>query len=164
MRFIGILIALSVPMASVAASCDKHPINCHIRTLRSDLDPADSMRLSNVLHEVAAHYKLDPKVLVAVLYQESRIDESIAMVVHKNGSIDLGLAQINKRTAKDYGLDITKLMADSTYSLWAMGLIMRRKVNVCKRLGRAKGTEWSCYHSYTTKHRRVYERQVRRFL
>ena len=122
------------------------------------------MRFSNTIYSAAKYYNLDARQMVAIIHQESRWDESVAVVVHNNGSIDLGLAQINQQTAIDYDLDIAQLIADPHYSIWAHAKILEQKIKVCQ-LKRVPASEtWSCYHSYTKKHRKKYEKLVRRWL
>lgn len=167
LKTLRMLIALAALMGSFsvqALDCAQHPIYCHMKQLPTRLTPAERLDLSNTIHKVARTYELNPRQIVAILFQESRLDPTIARIVHKNGSVDLGIAQINLRTAKNYGLDIERLEQDNHYSIWAMARILKRKISVCRRLGRAPKEEWGCYHSYTKKYHDKYIKSVRRWM
>lgn len=164
MKYLMILALFVSPAALGKANCDVHRIYCAIVKLNPTINRAKAMKASNVLYKAAKHYKIDPMTSVGIIQQESGWDMGLAVVAHTNGAVDLGVAQINVKTAKDFGLSVPKLAVDPVYSLWAHAKILRHKVKVCRSKGWASGSEWSCYHSYSKNHRKRYERKAARWL
>lgn len=163
-----------------AIDCSRNPIYCHIVKLSPLIDRTKAMQLSNTIYKEAKTINLDPMISVAILMQESSFKhvntykktESTEEYCSdsyctKNITIiatvvDLGIAQINVRTAVDYKLDLNMLYNRNTeYALKAHFTILKDKVNQCKHLGEEA---WSCYHSFTEEHRLRYLELVRKYL
>lgn len=160
------MILLVVVLCAVEAKvdCSIHEIYWHIKRLNPSMNSREAMKHSNTIYRAAEYYNLNPRHMVAIIQQESSWDDSVAVVVHRNGSIDLGLAQINQRTAQAYGLDVGRLIAEPSYSIWAQAKILKRKIRTCLMKGLKHDRAWSCYHSYTRQHRAKYEKLVRRWM
>lgn len=138
---------------------DNHPIYTAIKILRPSIDNDFAITLSNHIHNNIYLKGLDPYLAVSIAMQESTISHK---VVSKNGQInDIGIFQINVRTAKAYRLDISKMLDnDLKYITKAYTIIMKDKINKCRNLGQEA---WSCYHSRTNKHRARYIKHVMRY-
>lgn len=155
--------AMSYTGSVSATDCTVHPIYCHIRQVAPLADPKTAMLVSNLIYRATKHYGLDPHISVAIIAAESRFKD-IAEVRHRNGRVDYGMVQVNKRTAEAYGLDEDLLQQDLSYQIWAHAVILKDKIKICKANGWAEGVEWSCYHSFNQKPRLKYVLAVRRFL
>ena len=148
--------------ASAVTDCSVHRIYCSIIKVNRQVDRKFAMRLSNALYRYGAG-----RVSVAIAMQESGL-RNIKKVTHEfvggRVAIDYGVFQINHRTARHYGMDIARLQTDLAYQVRQHLRLLRSKVRVCKAKGWAKGEEYSCYHSFTKRHRRKYARSVQRWL
>lgn len=166
--------AASLIFSSMAAAslCEKHPIYCHIKNLRPSLPNRAAMELSNHIFRNARRFHINPRVAVAIAYQENRFRDTVVKH-YRHGklvSVDVGVWQLSVRTIGNYNkqfnwnIDRLRLEWDLDYQTAVAFRIMRRKQRICSKRGWAVGSEWSCYHSFTRKHRMEYERDVKRWL
>lgn len=86
----------------------------------------------------ALKHDIDPKLYEAIVMQES----SGRMVVSSGG--DIGLAQVNPKTAKAYKLDMHKLHADPEYNLNAGALIL---ADFKRRYANREPATWWCRYN-----------------
>lgn len=182
MKYLIMLVMLLAPFTAEAAACDaaNHPIYCRILKLNPRVNKDFAFRLSNIIHKEASKYNIDPMLSLAILMQENsfnevntfRVEEHIdrhcdekncyEVITKKKKAIDLGIAQINVRTALHYGLDINRLFDhDLEYAIQGHFRILSDKIRSCSHLG---PEAWTCYHSATEDKRNIYLNLVERFL
>jgi hypothetical protein len=122
------------------------------------VDVRIARQLANLIKKYAFLNEMDPLRAVAIAMQESGYKP---IITKKNGKpFDIGIFQINVRTAKEFKLNTKKLMIDMEYSVKSYFIIMKQKKEICKRL---KSDSWSCYHSRTPVFRIKYKKLVNRF-
>jgi hypothetical protein len=138
------------------------------------------MTISNLIYRKAKAHNIDPMISVAILNQENAfrdvhtyeverdVSESchaascIRQVTEHHEVVDLGIAQINVRTAAHYKFDLQRLYEhDMEYAIDCHMAVLGDKMKQCKHLG---NDSWSCYHSVTPKHRIKYIKMVSRYL
>lgn len=74
---------------------------------------------------------------------------------------DVGLFQINRRTASHYEIDLARIKeGDLTYEFNSFTKIMTIKLKECKR---HREDAWSCYHSKTEEFRVAYLEKVAKY-
>ena len=115
-------------------------------------------KLSKYIHKYATIFKADSNRAVAIAMQES----GFANVINKNSNKtrDLGIFQINTKTAKEYGFDTKRLINDQEYSVKAYFTVMRDKVKMCNS---RRQDSWICYHSKNRILGSKYKKLVNRF-
>jgi hypothetical protein len=137
------------------------------------------MAFSNKLATKAKQHGLDPNVALAILLQESMLENvntfktEQKMEKHCDGqncwkittitekAFDISIAQININTAVNYKFDIERLfLLDQDYALDCFFVILEDKIAMCKGLDKP----WSCYHSATENYRLIYVDLVERFI
>ena len=139
------------------------------------------MQLSNYIYRSARAHNIDPMVSVAILHQENRfrdvhtyeVERDVQSVCHATSCVkhvtehhevvDIGIAQINVRTAVYHGFDLQRLYDhDLEYAIESHMTILANKIKVCAD---DFGDEaWTCYHSVTPEHRLKYLEMVSRYL
>ena len=160
--------------------CKTHHLYCKIVDFNPRIDRAFAMELSNKLHSKAKLNKVDPDLALAILMHETGLrnmntyktstkviescsaSECTKVTTTVDKVFDMSIAQINIKTAVDYGFDIQRLYKlDMDYALDCFFIILKDKEKMCSNLG----TEaWSCYHSTTDSYRRIYVDLVSRHL
>jgi soluble lytic murein transglycosylase-like protein len=140
------------------------------------------MQLSNIIYKYAKKYKLDPKLLTAILAQESmyRINTAncsygirccdftkvLGLETNKVGydvvrsCTDFGISQIHYKTAERYNLDIALLLTDPDYSVRAGAKIL---YDIKRRYAKHEPTWWTRYNASSPSKRAEYEKKVMRF-
>jgi len=107
--------------------------------------------------EAARYQKVNPLILRAIAWQESRNRPS-ALNKNTNGSVDYGLMQINSvhlSTLSRYGIDRDTLM-EPCKNVYIAAWHLRRKMNRYGNTWQAVGA----YHSETPALRDKYARQI----
>lgn len=179
-KFLLALILFSFSSVGYAVNCEVHKVYCKIVKLQPRIDKAKAMKLSNFIYKGAKAIGIDPLISVAILNQENRfrnvhtyeVESSIKEECHTSSCTrivtehqevaDMGIAQINIRTAIAYGFDLQRLYDhDIEYAIESHFIILKSKINMCKDLG---NDSWSCYHSKTPEHRLKYVKMVSRYL
>src|SRR6267154_4581559 len=91
-----------------------------IRRIKPDIEPRLALEVTEAVYKACGTFKVNPRLLVAILMQESKFDpKAVNKVTH-----DYGLAQINIKTAKSYKFDLKRLKTEPKYSIFAAGLIL----------------------------------------
>jgi len=170
MKKMIILSAIIFSWAYADVNCDSHPIYCHIIELRPNINKTFAMKLSNKLYKYSQKYETDPHISVAIAMQESSLRNinrrATVLVKDKNnytlikGYSDIGIFQFHVLTAKNYKMDIVRLVNDLDYAVDRHVWLLKRKMQYCKHLG---DESWTCYHSATPIHRKVYKKHVERY-
>lgn len=161
-------------------NCDLHPIYCKIVKFKKPQDKSWAMEFSNKLVTKAKKAGVDPNVALAILLQESMLENVNTFKTDKNvekscddsgcykvttikqKAFDISIAQINVNTALHYNLDVERLfMLDQDYALDSFFIILKDKMRQCSHLGQES---YSCYHSFTEKYRKIYVDLVGRYL
>lgn len=172
----GLLLLLSNP--AIAVDCEKHKVYCRIVELNPSVNRSYAFKLSNHIYKYANHYGIDPMLSVAIAAQENSfknrtveiisvrkettcLNKKCKSQVYKKRIYDIGLYQINERTAKAYNCDVERLKVDIEYSVKCHFRILRSKMNQCKHLGE---DSYSCYHSKTPEYREDYKEKVEKYL
>lgn len=165
----ALLLANTATFAAI--DCSIHRIYCKIVELKPSVNKSFAMELSNYLYAASRHYGTEPMVSVAIAMQESSLRniDRYETVLTKDGKYirgvsDIGVFQFHVNTVKNLKLDPQRLRSDLSYAAWQHVRLLARKQRVCKKKGLAKGAEWSCYHSYTPKYYKTYQKQVKRYL
>ena len=180
MKYLVVLMLLGFSVNAHAANCKTHRIYCKIVKLQPRINKAKAMKISNIIYTKAKSIGIDPMISVAILNQENRfrdvntyqIDRKVVekcdkkmctkVITEVHRVADMGIAQINIKTAVDYGFDIKRLYDhDLEYALEVHFAILKSKIKMCKSLG---NDAWSCYHSKTQEHRLKYIKMVSRYL
>jgi len=156
---------------SFAVDCSLHKIYCRIVELKPGVNKSFAMELSNYLYAASKHYGTNPMISVAIAMQESslrNIDRYETVLTSKGryvkGVTDIGVFQFHVTTIKNLNIDAPRLRSDLRYATWQHVKLLARKQRICERKKWAEGVEWSCYHSYTKKHRRAYVEKVGKYL
>jgi hypothetical protein len=154
--------------AEAKVDCNRHKIYCKIKKLQPRIKYARAMQISNYIYRLARAHNIDPMVSVAILHQENRFRDvhtyeverdvkeechatsCVKHVTEHHEVVDLGIAQINVKTAIYHGFDIQRLYDhDTEYAIEAHMVILASKIKACtKQFGEEA---WSCYHSVTTR-------------
>jgi len=180
MKYFVIMMLLSFSASAYAVNCKVHKVYCKIVKLQPRIDKARAMEISNLVYHNAKKLGINPMISLAILNQENRFRDvntyhisrdvkevcngksCIKTIVEKHTVADMGIAQINIRTAVDYGFDIQRLYDhDLKYALDCHFAILKSKISMCKKLG---NDAWSCYHSKTPEYRLRYIELVSRYL
>lgn len=180
MKLILSAMLLAMGYNAYAANCDTHKVYCRIVELVPSIDKDRAMKLSNLIYKEAKKYDIDPMISVAILKQENRFrdvhtyevskevieecyETSCVKRVHElHEVVDIGIAQINVRTAVYNGFDLQRLYShDMEYAIQSHMFLLDKKIKMCKELG---DEAWSCYHSKTPKFRKKYVKMVSRFI
>lgn len=174
----------SLLFATIAFSkvdCDKNPLYCRITSLHPNISKKFAMKVSNIIDKKSKKYKIDPYISIAIFSQESLFknihryaevilekeicDEEQKCVLDyeiKRVIADVGIAQINPATIRQYKFNIKKLLDfDMDYTIDCHMKILKDKISMCKQLG---NDAWSCYHSTSPRLRKEYKRLVERFM
>lgn len=122
------------------------------------VDKKLASKLSAFIHKYALVYKADPFRAVAVAMQESGYKNAVNK--NTNKTRDLGVFQINTKTAKDYKFDTYRLVSDPEYAVKAYFTVMSDKTRMCSKL---KKDAWTCYHSKNPVFRKQYKKLVNRY-
>lgn len=118
---------------------------------------AASFAYGNCFDDAAAYQHVNPLILRAIAWQESR-NRPDARHVNANGSVDYGLMQINTvhlATLAQYGIDRAALMSPCK-NIYIAAWQLRRQVNKYGNTWAAVGA----YHSATPALRDQYARQI----
>jgi len=171
-KYLAILTALLVPvLVQAAPNCEKNPIYCKILTLNPKVDKAFALELSNSIYRYSKKYGTNPALSVAIAMQESAFANvnRTGSVLTKAGKIihgdtDIGVFQLHVNTIEYMGIDLERLRTDVDYQTYWHIRILKSKISTCKakreQLQVQEGNEWSCYHSFTFKKRRIYLEDV----
>jgi soluble lytic murein transglycosylase-like protein len=128
-----------------------------ILKVRPGIEPNYALRLAKSIYEVAGAFKIEPKLLTAILAQESMFKvDAINIKSH-----DYGLAQINRKTAKLYKFDLKRLQADPKYAIWAAGVVLN---DFHKMYGHKEKDAWTRYNSSKPENRQRYKILVARYM
>jgi soluble lytic murein transglycosylase-like protein len=118
---------------------------------------AASLAYGNCFDDAAAYQHVNPLILRAIAWQESR-NRPDAKHVNANGSIDYGVMQINTihlATLAQYGIDREALMSPCK-NIYIAAWQLRRQINKYGNTWAAVGA----YHSATPALRDGYARQI----
>lgn len=177
---IAAVLLLVATQAEAKVNCKVHPIFCKIKKLNTRLSDDKAMEISNHIHKWSQLYKIDPSISIAILMQENRFRDKHTFEVSKQETmecnhtscyrqihevhevVDMGIAQINIRTAVAYDFDLDKLFDhDLGYAIECHFKILKHKMDMCEHLG---DKSWSCYHSATPTYRLKYVDMVSRYM
>lgn len=120
--------------------------------------PGAAKLASSLLRMGGAH----SAALIAIAMQESSL-----LPQHRwypDGSADLGVFQINSRTAMHYGCHLERLLLhDPEESVRCAARVLRDKRATCLGWGLSSEEATACYHSFTPRHRLKYMHALRRW-
>lgn len=160
---------------SFAMDCEKHPIYCHIKSLRPKMDSKKAMKLSNMLHVYSRKYKTKNAILsVAIAMQETSLRSDLSrrqnVIIFNEemtewevvkGYSDICMFQFHVGTIVREKLDPIKLITNLEYCTEQHFKLLKKKMRICKHL---KDDSWTCYHSKTPRRRKRYKEDVERYL
>lgn len=106
---------------------------------------------------------VEPRVLVAIAMQETSLIPQHRW--YSDDHADLGLFQVNSRTALHYGCNIEGLLAfDPDASARCAGRVLRDKMRQCQRAGLSAPESVGCYHSTNPRFRVPYLERLAKWL
>jgi soluble lytic murein transglycosylase-like protein len=165
------ILVLLLSLANTAYSVGKETaVYNHLVRLNPKLDKSFAKYLANKVTFYSKQYRVDPRIVVAIMMQESSINPDnhrTAVGLDNYGNpvqvtTDVGLMQVNVFSVKAYDLNPFMLMTDHDYQLWAGIKILADKVRQCAP--RYPETAWACFHSSTPRYHQEYVAAVRRWL
>lgn len=178
---VGSLLFILVICAVLAKSsrpnipdCSTHPIYCHILDLKNErglnISHSKAMRLSNVIYKEKRQCDINPRLIVAIIMQESRFKvDSVSKITGYNENnnrqtikIDFGIMQINFRNIEKYKLNVKRLLVDEKYSIQQGVKILCRFKK--KYLSFEPNSWYSRYHHSNSILRRQYNELISRYL
>lgn len=110
-----------------------------------------------IIFQASLAYGLNPHLLHAILWQESRLK-----VEAVNAGGDTGIGQISPAMIKHYGFNPVALRTDVRYSIYASARVL---ADVKKRWGKKEPKIWwSRYHSSNLVLRWKYHQAVKRWM
>lgn len=155
-----ILLAITFPTCIQADKLNNPYLNTavynQIKRARPAIDSRYALELTESIYKVARAFKIDARLLTAILAQESMFNAKAFNATSK----DYGLAQINHKTAKAYKFDLKKLKRDPCYSVWAAG----RVLNDFKKVHGKERAWWTRYNSSKPENRSKYKQLVARYM
>ena len=108
------------------------------------------LNASNDFVEAGKAFKLDPRLLWAIAYKESRHSPHIISKTNKNGSYDIGIMQINSShltwLKRDYGINEQDLLNNPRTNIYVGAMILRQCFNKYK----TTQTAITCYNGKIT--------------
>jgi len=118
----------------------------------------DQARIERCIVSAAQYRHQDPKLLKAIALQESGMNPSLVSGRNKNGTVDIGLFQINSSwLPKLKKLGVTeKQLYDGCVSAYVGAWILAHELNTHGATWRAVGA----YNSPTEGNRRVYAERI----
>lgn len=183
MKWLTLLFFFAMPvMAEEKIDCKKDKLYCKILKLKPKVNKKWAKEFSDKLYKHAKEYHMDPTVSLAILMQESSLENlntftsqttmqkscgeksCTKTIVEVKKAVDLSIAQINVNTAAHYGLDLERLFSlDEDYALESHFIILRDKIKLCLTMNKVD-YPWSCYHSTNDVHRLKYVDLVKRYM
>lgn len=127
------LLVIFMCFSAFAVECDKHPIYCHIKSLKLPLSHKKVMGMSNLIYNLSKRYKVDSRLVVAIIRTESRFRNKAANCVKglnsENKEVevcrDFGIMQISYKTIRGYGFDLDLIRSDLEYSMESGVIVLR---------------------------------------
>lgn len=104
------------------------------------VQPAQGQDLKAIVIAAAEKYNVDAVLFVAIVQQESNFETK----AYNPKSQDYGLAQINYKTARAYGLNTHRLLHDSKYNAEAGARIL---ADIQNRYGYKEPQTWFCRYN-----------------
>jgi hypothetical protein len=169
-KFITLLIILTSLFGAQTASPKIVSVNLNdlkevknvekmIKAIKPALNDYKRMKLAFHLNNISKKYKIDPKIMIAIIDTESDFDNT---KISTTG--DLSLAQINTdiwnrelKRMKLPEIDSKRLKTDEHYALNQMAMIL----SILKNRHSSKDGIWFArYHSHTKKYKNVYFAKV----
>lgn len=181
MRNLLILICISVSANAFTASKSDKKHKCHlpqnkicqsIAKLHPNVDLDEAYLYSNTFFRVARKFKLDPKLLVSIAFQESafrlgavRKSRGLAVVdgEFKETAIgaDFCMMQINSSNIIKLDIEPEKLLTDHEYCIKTGAKLLK---GMKKRFAKKERYWWTRYNAKTPSKRRKYRYLVSRHL
>lgn len=126
-----------------------------ISTIQPKLANKKKLTIAKAIHEISETYKIDPKILIAIIDAESEFDNS---KVSPTG--DYSVAQINLKVWTNgfqkigfKKLDVKRLKTDEVYAITKMSQILK---SIKDRYGKKDKRWFARYHSHTSKYKNIY--------
>lgn len=159
---VSLFSSTACPLSFTAKDITRNNVNViskMIKAVQPELENKDRNRIAYSLYMTTKKYKVDPKLMIAIIGTES---DFVNSKVSTTG--DLSLAQINtdiwNKEFERLGLDklnAKRLKKDETYALAKMAEIL----NILKARHAKHDTKWFArYHSHTTKYKNLYSKKV----
>lgn len=149
---------------------EEKKILSQIKKNNPNLDVEYTATLAKTIVQTSKKYGIHPKVLAAMLMQESAYKISAKNIKCgisiENGKkdciiVDFGIGQINHKTIKAFKFDRNKLLTDLSYSIEASAKVL---ADFKRMYGHKESDYWSRYNASTPSKRLVYKRLVARYM
>jgi soluble lytic murein transglycosylase-like protein len=127
-----------------------------ITRLNRTLKPWEATTIAFYIEKYSKQYKIPPKLLLAIIAQESRFNSKA-----KSKTKDFGLTQINDRTIKNYGFNKELILADVAYAIECSAKILKDLKRSWFR--KERDHYWTRYNSSDPVKRQQYKIAVYRF-
>lgn len=108
------------PSPIMYPSCSDDRIYCQILKNIPKIDRNYAFKTSQLIKKVSSEYNIIPRIMTAILAQESRY--KLNAVNYKTK--DYGISQINHRTVEHYKFDKKRLLTDLEYSIRAGVIVL----------------------------------------
>lgn len=162
-------LASAMPLPSQQVSPEVQKVLRQIKKNNPSIQTQYSLTLATTIVRTAKKYNLSPRLLAAILMQESsykisakNIKCGISINTGKEDCVvvDFGIGQINHKTIKAFHFDKTRLLSDVEYSIDASA-----KVLADFKKSHAKDTEfWTRYNASSPDKRTIYKNLVARYM
>ena len=168
---------LNISQATVKKTDCLHQRNkvCHlIMKLNNKIENKDAYKLSNIFSKVSRKYKLDPRLLVSIAFQESSFkkdavrkvkglvyDEALGKYKQLAVGADFCMMQIHMSNIKKMNLSVKKLLENTRYCVEAGAKILSRYK---KKHSKVDEIWWTYYNANTKAKRKIYYNKVIRHL
>lgn len=177
----GLIMLFASALSADAANpnCQTDKLYCAILELRPDINKDMAYSLSNHVYKYSKMYKVDPYRIIAIGMQESGLrvvnrKQSVMLINEEcdpegvcteyakyvTGYSDVGIFQFHVNTIQNYSMDALRLRDDIEYATEQACLLLSLKIKECQDIGK---DSWSCYHSRTEHHRKLYVKLVNRY-
>lgn len=129
-----------------------------------------SKTLARTITEKSKKHGVSPKILAAMLMQESSYKISaknircgVSMTTGEKDCVvmDYGIGQINHKTIKHFGFDETRLLSDLEYSVEAAAIVL---ADFKRMYGQKEKEYWTRYNASTPSKREKYRMLVARYM
>jgi soluble lytic murein transglycosylase-like protein len=142
--------------------------------LHPKMDHKKAYKLSNLFSRVAKKYKVNPKLLISIAYQESTFKPKTVRRVtglvfneetgeYKEVKVgeDFCMMQIHQSNIRKMKLDVAKLLKDPRYCLEAGAKILTKYK---KKYSKTEKEWWTRYNAKSTAKRAIYFNHITRHL
>lgn len=150
----------------VYAGCghNTYPVYCQVKNNNPNLETSYAIQISSAIKKVEKKYNIPPKIMSAILMQESAY--RLGVVGFNGKTKDYGISQINQKTVRKYGFDPIRLLNDLEYSVESGAKVLAWFMKNYKHKEKDWYTRYNCGSGGSTSRKscQEYKEKVRRYL